>query len=1422
MPYGTTRRYKRLPPDSGVAHATLVHAVGFEDISIPSRQTVIKEIRNFLKHCNKEAREPAARVILGEWGEGKTDIFQRYIKSEAEKKGGHGFLVAASSLGNNLVRFEEETASESRRFLSAIFETIREEYTGAPVPARGVKLLDEWLEVGLKQLTADRKERKIFMFIDEVEELIHEPEKLRHLMQGVKETLNGQFALLSDQGKYGSSLFIFLACTPEAYNQICMDPDIRQVFGGFGRRLSVINVEPVRPNEGVKFLYELLKYSYHGSLPSPLPVSTTGVFYNLVSVTRGNLGLLVSLFSRIMSKAVGSETEMQVISGDELIDFLQTQRVPFGGVETPCLEPQLLKAIEERLTIVGQGEVHANVFKLLLSEQRPFTTKEIAERITSVEKAPLVKHIIPQLEDGLKQLGYAFPLSRFLLVDKSIEFDVLWHSLENYHVDGALKIEQAPISRDEFEDRLTFLEFDSQNNLTSHLLIPADAASIRPIVGTISEQKAEELLRILISYKSSSDTDVRLLLSKEIVNQVFPPPSPPGLEFVQDKNMRLSLWREATQRFTDRYADDIPPAVTKLLSVNHKLDIIADNAFPIGRRVSVSLIDRQDPERPFSVQCLISASLGRPSQSEFDSLINDLEHDQTIHVALVVQSLDLDVSTEIEAYIDQQCSGRVLSIYVHPTFAKQMLATYWALERNLQKNDKMLTISIEKLFGRDIPLRSAMNRWYPIARNNGIMVDVMMPHSNETEFIGVLRLYLNAIAERATEEKVFEFNHRILREIVPFGSKKGLLPDVAESLERFQIVTADLKANGFLETDQEGLMRVRQTNVERQILSILARSDSIDYDRLCRCFIVRHGQERILERIYLQSLEQRGLIEITGKRTRRIVNLVDCSANARRVLEKLKGFLVELKEASKEPRYQYYAHVFISKQRQVQLITTENYVEHLNKVARTLEDCIAGGKVETAAALTVFLSLLMGDFSEILLAKTRLASIRALETVEKCDDVYAKAAQDIKSVLSRLQNLLPYDSQKLEISELVKVESLIRSVHDWEKKEFSDQELKLEGENIIQKDEEAFTYSRLFSDDALFNVRLWHVKHLSQEIENATSDISRHLEPILLSIKDQEDVLAGNRSRLLTMCVDKRCFVAKALHDLLLDKCSFKTAAFPKSPPDGQVTILDLKNDLQEPLRSLRDENARMANLIGLLEGFLQYEMEYQKEREKILVTLQRLKELVDIPELNEQVSTLLVLLEDSETQRYALISQIDFLRREPRQPSHEEVRKLEQTLEHLIRDSQDIEYAVLQKVWKPFVCRIRTAIQSAKTMLQSLKMATAKHVDTEIEHEILKCNAPDSMESFLAANKSMKSHLSDLADVTRKILILVRNHLSGEESEVWQDILSFVSEPGTWVSWRTLIDNLCKSGRDVSRVQVITESLVKKGFLQKGISLPE
>ena len=341
-------RFTRLPPDAGVPFS------GFEFAALPGRIPVAKHLQDFLRLA-QESSSPALRILKGEWGEGKTEAYNRYIVPQAKAEGIRSYIITASSVANSLkapslAPLLESNPRYSIRFLSALFYAIRETEKAEAIPSlENFHDVDQWIETSMRNHMGDlQKPAKTLVFLDEFEDLILDPESLKEILLGIKGLLNGEYSYRSSDArclaaqdcpfkKQGScsipqcvfegSIFLVLSTTPDAYTLVRSDQEINRVFGSFGRRLAEIELPPVSRREGIQFLWDLTIYSYAGNLPSPLPYQSVGILHALHQICMGNPRNMVSLFTRLLNGAASDSKRLSIIDGRLLLEIIGRESV---------------------------------------------------------------------------------------------------------------------------------------------------------------------------------------------------------------------------------------------------------------------------------------------------------------------------------------------------------------------------------------------------------------------------------------------------------------------------------------------------------------------------------------------------------------------------------------------------------------------------------------------------------------------------------------------------------------------------------------------------------------------------------------------------------------------------------------------------------------------------------------------------------------------------------------------------------------------------------------------------------------------------------------------------------------------------------------------------------------------------------------
>jgi hypothetical protein len=649
----TTRRFERLPSDAGVPSFT-----GFEFAHIASRKPVVDQLRDQVKYCTRVAIAPAMCVVLGEWGEGKTEAFERYIEPVASQRGHFAYLVRASTVANSLTKVEAESPRASVNFLAAVFYAIQHEAESAPIPSRvRYGSVEKWLLAAL-QAHAEKNGR-ILVFVDEFEELILRPHDLRTILSGLKETINKQFTPIAEDGPYRGIISFFVSCTPDAYARMQRDQEIAEIFGSWERRARKIELLPVTRVEGVRFLHDLLRFAYGDELPSPLPIKGLGVFHTLQAIGRGNLGALVTLFTRLLNGALTDTDELRVIDGNALLGSLAGESIAIYGSSAPCVDRQVLGNVEEALAELS--EEARRLFRLLAGELRPFSASELAGRL-GLSRPADVSHLVGQINRRLRETQGTKAITRWIACRPSVSVEDLQAALQPIIRDSRIRVNGTERNLGEFEDELTYLRLED-GELVPSLFFPQDA----PLMDT-SLEGTRQLLRRVETLVDEGVSYYRL--SEELVLRLFPSPVPAGLDYIRDRDLRLKLWRGVTARFPEQFRGYMPRALLELINEAAPFDIKVANISvqPTGIEATIEY-----GAQNVRIKARCYAHYGDIGAEKIQELARELEKAWPVHVVALVHVGDLSEVARREIQTGR-LKDHFLHLPLHSTLTKHLLS----------------------------------------------------------------------------------------------------------------------------------------------------------------------------------------------------------------------------------------------------------------------------------------------------------------------------------------------------------------------------------------------------------------------------------------------------------------------------------------------------------------------------------------------------------------------------------------------------------------------------------------------------------------------------------------------------------------------------------------------------------------------------
>jgi len=1001
----TTRIYNRLPSDAGVTFE------GFEDIKLKSRESVKEKLEDFMDYC-KNARKPAIRVILGEWGEGKTDAYKRYIKPKAEAENNYAFFVSASTLSNGyevpvILKLLKTTSLSAVRFLVVLFSCIREETgeTRIPDPQNYQDALS-YLSAVLNNLIGEERTRRIFIFIDEFEELLLTPARLRDIISGIKETINGMYTAIDEGGEYEGCVHLIIAATPDAYYRLQADEETSLIFGGLGRRAGVIDLPQIRKEEGIAFLFELLKYAYMNKIPRPFPFSNLGIFNAIFRITRGNPGNIVSLFTRLMNSARINEKFIKVIDSEHFLKFLEKEYIFVYGGSTACLETEtfhrFLKIVEDQ-RIRDIGKKCSLLLKIIVGEFKPFSVEELEERV----KYKNIKNLIAIINDNLKRRE---GIERTILKVSPLRQDKTFRDIEiafkdfiitTERGDKYIKIDNYSERLDTFEDRISYFTY-KDDNIVRKIYLPSERRSIMSFFEGITFDRAVEIERI-INKRLCKDEDY-YIASDDLLSQIFPTPVPRELDFIRNREKRLKLWRDVTKNLAEEYERCMPDALIYILKKS--------KIFPITEKVShtpeISARFAELTVEGMSINAVFFSVNGDVKGTDIEELWRLVRgRKPPVHCALLIFTGEL--TQEAEEKIENKGMGKeeenlILEVRVHPTLAKRIICIYKAGFMQAEDVDKILLSSVtKKLVIQELDIPGKINSWLKEQEERGIAISELKIEetSNLREFADTLKFFINFIEYEGTAREIFSKNQELL-EYTRYAAKKvGLIPDI--QLPKFNRIVGDLLNNGFL-VRLKDRYRIQRHPVENRILKILEKEIKVSQRELEAFFILKN--RRYLRDVFLPLLEYKGLIKKEGN------NYLLTDKNE--LLSDVENYYRRFKKLTEIERYQNYGYIYMVKERGERFISLTKFDSFIDKLYRQIQE-------------------MFGLNEEIVLQKLSLMKRLLEHFIEELSPLFEKASEEGEEILT--------SAHSFQISIKSSIDKVREECNKWLK-------LKFETENI--------------------------------------------------------------------------------------------------------------------------------------------------------------------------------------------------------------------------------------------------------------------------------------------------------------------------------------------------------------------------------------
>lgn len=1409
----TTTKFKRFPPISGVTFS------GNEKTAIKSRLAIEEEIKDSINYCKKETEGVAARFILGDWGEGKTDTYERIIEPVITNSGDYLFFLSASRLANSydnetIMNFAKFVLANPDRLLIHLFNVIKSD-------AKYQKLIPEikenpksFLSRTLDQLF-ENNDKKIFIFIDEFEELLLTPKTLKKVVSGIKEAINGDFEVesLAKEGEYKDRLHFFLSCTPDAYYKIQVNYDF--IMPGFDRRVGKIRLTQITREEGLKFLMDLINYSYTSKdgdspiLPEQIPINNISVFNTLLRVSQRNMGNLTSLFTEIFKSLVIND-QIEILNYSNLLEQLKKHEITAYGGQTPCIDnnyDRIIKYLEDICSNEDQ-ESCKEIFRLVIGELRPNSLNHLSETIQKDNS--IVKKLIEKINEEIKvndKIENAIINVASLSDTKNLDDLLKKLSEDNYIKDNkTFNIPKIKFSEpiEDFKERIIYYQLDDNFSLVPQVYLPINKEDTKAFFEGIIEDD-EEATNLSDIFKEFTKDDREYLANESLLNLIYPTPIPPDTAYLTNEEEKLKLWRYLSHNLNMEYE--------KNMLESFYLFMEESKIFEINDQIN-SRLQLIVPETNTKINTRILLVNGDVKRNHINDASEILTDDLSTNLVLILHNGEFTEQAydELDVHkLGQNDKYQVMGIQLHHSLAKKLLFGYKAMQKfdDLIDMDLFEGVCKEKI--EELNLKAKINTWIDHQIDNGLVINqITLKQSRDPKTFGDgLKLYLN-YSGLYTPEEIYNLNMNGVLHYKKYGGQGFIASDFEDGPSEITKVSLDLMNNGFL-IEKDGKYSVTTNPVEDRIVEYIKKGgNNLALNDLKSYFIIRDRNEKVFQDVFINILEYKGLIKKTGKNENIKLEIND----SKEALENLRELYNEYKTNIDNDEIKRFGHFYVRKQKDSKLVILEDFD---NFITTTYDEAESSHDLLKINVCTKILD----HYNDNFLIAIQKASEAAPKLMKEFHDLKSNLDESIDNVINKSVLWLKYTFKRKDIVEYRGLLEDFEELNELYIKDFSKDELLEEISNIEstfkrnypedykKKLLEVFGFRKENDTEPYYNIKVYLLNKKITKIKEKTLENKNNLDKLgnrFEEIEDRQKELERTLTKTKNSVLEKNklaFYMYKQLED-----ANINHNPAVKSAPEN-IDLNSLLKSSDESLKKIGDRIGLVIKFTNLIDNIKEAEIDFldtlNKKREDYLIYKKNGDTenfILDLKNLKEKIN-------DYES----IYDEIDL----------DELRKNVEKRKRLVKDlntwttSLQIASDAISSEWVDYQKKNREFVDKIQSQLDIFESKLSQDEKGLIQYGIKKLiqySKVDILYSEFSASKiySMRENLNrDAIEIFGKTL----------PKDVRELLLNLKSIRSDWIT-NDEIESIAidKLGMDNKILEESLNILTEKGYIKRGLSL--
>lgn len=1059
---------------------------------LESRKRFIDGLIKTLNEATKST-EPYIVFIVAEWGEGKTSVYEGYLKREDIIGKNIVVGVTGSTIFNWFRRIVSEkeyftdTERDELKFFAALLRALRDEVeepiagiNRLPKPEdrpdlskNTLKFINECLNHIFNNIP---KESAIFIFIDEFEDILNQPSEIRiRITSALTEIINGKVREISDKGRYGGRFHFIVSVTPAAYQLIRRE--LGPVSGRLGGRIERMELHRLNRRESYKLVVGALRYSYDGKILH-LPFASDGIINTIYIASLGNPRAIIRIVRTLLSKAMDRETgKLMIIDHNSFIDHLKDEEIEIYGGTLRLLDSRYLDRIYRNIS----SDTLRNFIHTLIANTAPLKIDEQMYDYISI------------IEDEYETFG--LPSSSFIFLRKVLcEYNKFEDILEDI-LKNILKLEKEKLIEIKYKlmDVLTFYKYQIAGTLKEEIFVPSEKLSdlkfdepkkyrstieyLRMHIPELNEDDISKIMNLLydeLRKHNSLSNDIYIIPSYELLMNIYPSPLIEYFNFITNSDERFKIWMDTRREFKeDRFFQGIVDLINSsddisISIIPKKVDAGVIQVCELSYKLITGEVEKFYAYPLFSLNP--SKFIENMYEGNYDRIINDVIDKARVPRILIfsyeypedfINHLNIQVGHE-PGLLNYVCFP-LTTLHV-----QQIIAYQLAKNMGINVNEEEWRKTARRILD-EIGFKKMMEKWIEDNRKNGYVVSELPASYRAIVYLA------NYPKEEATVQDIFNYTSDLSEKFAVYSRRYrfGADPLDIETPTNLKDKLEEIREKGLVKRVGDRY-KLENTPVENRLKEIIGRFKVVEKLSDIQSFFIPYNAN--LEP-YIEIMRDKGIItyETEKKGKIKLLSIDDIKRN----LKIYSDHLNRIKYGEDIIKIGYIGSV---KKRGYNVVIISECIKVMEEILNELR--FPQINYEVLRRRFILFEKCLTHVDKII---NELLTRQSSEISSKLFDIRTKYKNLIKALNECVEDLAKIGfPTNIDIDEKRSLENIFNNIEEIYNKELSREECK----KIVNSLSEEIKY------DEPFNIKFLIIKEEFNKFEKQYNNISNSIEKI--------------------------------------------------------------------------------------------------------------------------------------------------------------------------------------------------------------------------------------------------------------------------------------------------------------------------------------